>query len=380
MTTYAFRWRSSTWVKKQNAHVDGWEMAEKDEGAPHHQAWDREELENFADALRQSVASTPSPPPNSEELEGQVVASPEKDLGQGSNETHREVPASAENEADPDPRASTSGNSDAGGRIQTAVAAFLPQESVRRLRGVLHPEDIDLLETPDLSTALDRIAGRRPEYVFTGLGFDALHSPSLIAALKACPSHRSLPIAAVTPADPRLLHLGLYRPDAVIGDVPSFESSTLEFLDEYRVPGRSTIRGIPNARWSRFDGRVLLVENSAMAHRILGKVLHVAGAHVTVAESTSEVTLVAVTREFDIVLLDLEMPEADEDKLVHFLRAALPDRPIVGLTSEECDPVDRGVDALLRKPVRRGNLFTLCSRLTRQKDPRALRTGFRRAG
>jgi CheY-like chemotaxis protein len=241
---------------------------------------------------------------------------------------------------------------------------------------------MELLGAADLPSALDQITRHRPDFVFTGLEFGALHGPSLIAALKACPSHRSLPIAVVTPRDPRLLDLSLYRPDAVVGESTEYGPSILEFLDEYRVRDQTEMPGVPKARWVRFEGRILLIESSSMAQRIVGKMLHVAGANVTVVESVSEAMLVTVVQEFDIVLLDLEsnefvvnvgtrssrldLPSADPAELVRFLRAALPDTSVVGLASEDVDPELFGVDTILHKPVRRTHLFALCARLLRR--------------
>lgn len=324
--------------------------------------WSPDELERFVRRAR----NTSWKPPSLEQLRrsGKFVESPIRiplvpsALG---------TPPGDETAAGADENARSAGRTRDGIALtpeitgHTALGAFLTETAIDALHPVLAAEGIAFEPSPDLASALAVIANRPPAFLFLGFHFAPLHAPSLIAALKACPFHRSMPIVVVTPSDPRLLDLSLYRPDAVVGETASLTESVAAFLDQVRLPQRSPAPG--GSPWVRLAGRALLVESSSMAHRILGKLLHVAGVEVAVVETSSEAMLATAERDFDIVILDLEMPSGDPADLIRFLRAAQPTAPLVGLSSVTTDPRVAGVDAVLHKPVRCAHFVSLWSRL-----------------
>lgn len=254
------------------------------------------------------------------------------------------------------------GPTSVGGR-HPALSAFLSEESASRLAVPLDVLGIELVTAPDLPTALSSIAQVHPPLVFTGLELGRLHAPSLIAALRACPYHRCLPIAVVTNRNPRLLDLSLYRPDAVIAEDAGFEGAVEAFVGEFRVQstgGRNLTPG-----WWQLEASVLLVENSTMTRRYVGKVLHVAGAEVVAVEDTAEAMIVAAELEFDLILLDLELPGSESKELARYFRNALSTARTVGLTTGNPDPMEWGLDTILHKPIRRSHLVSVCNRLVR---------------
>ena len=102
--------------------------------------------------------------------------------------------------------------------------------------------------------------------------------------------------------------------------------------------------------------RILLAEDNALNRRLALLVLARAGYEADVAANGEEV-LEAVSRDrYDVVLMDVEMPEMDGLEATRRLRAGGHDLLIVVLTAAE-EPgalqacIDAGVDEYLRKPL-----------------------------
>ena len=356
-------------------------MAKPEDNRIERKVWDQQELESFVRKLRHNSDSLP---PALEDLRragtfDPPVRIPKEAEGKGpespTSVADSDAPESGDSGSRTDPRGQaeiirvgTAGRErSAGPRVQLALSAFLPSETVQRLSTALTGE-FTVVETSSLSGALEGVEVHRPTFVFTGLEFEPLHAPSLIAALKACPSSRSIPIAVITPQDPRLMDLSFYRPDTVLGMGSSFEDSVQEFVSEFMFADKASPRSRQN-RFSQCQGRVLLAESSSMIQRVVGKLLHVAGADVTVVENVTETMLVTSSREFELIFLDLELPHADPNELVLFLRAACPDARIIGLVSDSLDPSTALVDTILEKPIRRSLLYSVCMRWLGQSVP-----------
>ncbi|MEZ4647202.1 MAG: hypothetical protein R3E97_00205 [Candidatus Eisenbacteria bacterium] len=335
--------------------------------------WDRQQLESFVRKLKHNPSSTLPPaledlrragtfdPPVTlpkETLEG---AESDETTGRGAEAGSASRSGSgAAGQAAVIRIDTTDRKRPAGPRVQLALSAFLPDEVVATLSTAL-TEQFTVVETDTLSAAIQGIELHHPTFVFTGLEFEPLHAPSLIAALKACPTHRSVPIAVITPQDPRLLDLSFYRPDAVLRLGATFQDSVREFVSEFTFEDKHTGRG-PHGRFAQCRGKVLLAESSAMIQRVVGKLIHVAGADVTVVENVTETMLATSSHEFELIFLDLELPHADPAELVPFIRATCPGARVIGLTSDTLDPSTALVDTILEKPVRRSLLFSVCTR------------------
>ncbi|MEU4252360.1 response regulator transcription factor [Amycolatopsis sp. NPDC026612] len=107
---------------------------------------------------------------------------------------------------------------------------------------------------------------------------------------------------------------------------------------------------------------LLVVEDDAAIGSVLESTLRLHGHHVCWCRDGRTALEAAEAGEFDLVLLDLGLPDLDGVEVCRRLRAALPASVLVILTArqEEMDVVvglDAGADDYLTKPIRLGELL-----------------------
>ena len=133
----------------------------------------------------------------------------------------------------------------------------------------------------------------------------------------------------------------------------------------------------PNQPASLNSLQILVAEDNAINQMVVSGLLERAGCAVTMASSGSEAVKLAATRSFDLVLMDVHMPEMDGIEATRRIRA-LPDAvraavPIIALTAsvtrEEVDLYQRsGMNAAVAKPVRGPELLAAITRLIVSRD------------
>jgi CheY-like chemotaxis protein/nitrogen-specific signal transduction histidine kinase len=118
----------------------------------------------------------------------------------------------------------------------------------------------------------------------------------------------------------------------------------------------------PDEPPARLSGRVLLAEDGVDAQRLIARHLRRAGAAVTVV-GTGRAAVERLSAEpFDLVLMDLRMPDWDGYAAVARLRAAGRTTPVLALTASAA-PADcqrclaSGFDGYLAKPIERRKLL-----------------------
>lgn len=117
------------------------------------------------------------------------------------------------------------------------------------------------------------------------------------------------------------------------------------------------------------DGaRILAVEDDRGIATMLERGLRVAGHAVTVVGGVDEARAAWVAGRFDVVLLDVMLPDGDGIELLAERRAAGDDVPAILLTAREeaelHDRADRaGATAYLPKPFAYADLLALIERL-----------------
>jgi signal transduction histidine kinase/DNA-binding response OmpR family regulator len=156
-----------------------------------------------------------------------------------------------------------------------------------------------------------------------------------------------------------------------VGDVSTFPSVSLE---EYRLREKSTQKG-PETSAKLPPCRILVVDDGESNRRLIRLFLTKANATVVEAEN-GVVALETIAKEkFDVVLMDMQMPEMDGLTATRKLRESGYPQPIIALTAnassedrQKC--MDAGFDGFLTKPI---NIDALISTLTIQLD----RTGIR---
>ncbi len=114
-------------------------------------------------------------------------------------------------------------------------------------------------------------------------------------------------------------------------------------------------------------GRVLLAEDAPDNQRLVCFYLRRAGAEVDVAENGIVACALALARSYDVVLMDMQMPELDGYAATARLRAAGYRGPIVALTAHAMDGdrdkcLQAGCDDFATKPIDRPVLLGLVRR------------------
>jgi CheY-like chemotaxis protein len=124
--------------------------------------------------------------------------------------------------------------------------------------------------------------------------------------------------------------------------------------------------------------RILFIEDDAMNRRVVRDMLHVAGLPLSEADGGRAGIARLEREEFDIILLDLRMPEMDGFEVIRALRGrndALRNIPIIVVTAdaspgleEEC--IETGADAVLFKPIAMQSLFdSIAALFVERSDP-----------
>ena len=112
--------------------------------------------------------------------------------------------------------------------------------------------------------------------------------------------------------------------------------------------------------------RVLVVEDNAVNRRLAQRILEKRGFQVTLAVDVKQALLAAETDTFDLILMDIQMPEMDGFEATAAIRKreqlAQKHTPIIALTAhamkedrERC--LSAGMEAYVTKPIRPDELF-----------------------
>jgi CheY-like chemotaxis protein len=112
------------------------------------------------------------------------------------------------------------------------------------------------------------------------------------------------------------------------------------------------------------DKRVLLVEDNAVNAALASRFLSVLNMQVTLAENGLQAVQKASAQQFDVVLMDLQMPEMNGFEATQAILAQLRERapPIIGCTASVLDQdkqacLDAGMVDHLAKPIKRERLL-----------------------
>ncbi|MEZ0392883.1 MAG: response regulator [Pseudobdellovibrionaceae bacterium] len=108
--------------------------------------------------------------------------------------------------------------------------------------------------------------------------------------------------------------------------------------------------------------RVLLVDDSSDNQLFISKILKMAGASVKTAKDGIEGVEKASNEQFDIVLMDLQMPRLDGNEATRRLRDQGYEKPIIALTANALKgdrekALESGFDGYITKPIQRNALF-----------------------
>ncbi len=147
-------------------------------------------------------------------------------------------------------------------------------------------------------------------------------------------------------------------------------------LPNAKLVGRDTIKHMINAAVGYSEDaaalvglKVLVVEDSPDNQILIRTYLEKEGAEVTIVSDGAQGVKSALTDEFDVILMDIQMPVLDGHEATRILRTAKYMKPIVALTAhafkdEHQKCLESGFTEFLTKPVKRSVLIDLLSRYT----------------
>lgn len=113
---------------------------------------------------------------------------------------------------------------------------------------------------------------------------------------------------------------------------------------------------------------VLVADDDALIRSVLRMALSSRGHEVVEARDSTEAISVGATREFDLVVLDINMPGGTVHSTVESLRTSEPRLPILLLSGELAPPdglASEGID-FARKPVELDDFLDRVERLLRR--------------
>lgn len=117
--------------------------------------------------------------------------------------------------------------------------------------------------------------------------------------------------------------------------------------------------------------RLLLVEDSPRLRELVGETIRGAGWRFDAVGSTSEADAALASTRYDLILLDLGLPDGDGLDLLRALRARRDATPVLVLTArgavdERIAGLDAGADDYLAKPFNNGELLARARALLRR--------------
>ncbi len=144
-----------------------------------------------------------------------------------------------------------------------------------------------------------------------------------------------------------------------------------DLTEAKRRPSRQAAQS--SSSTMKLEGRVLLAEDGLDNQKLISMILSKAGAEVNLASNgriAMEMTLSAQSAgtPYDVILMDMQMPEMDGYQATEKLRQAGYDGPIIALTahamsSDRQKCIDAGCDDYATKPVDRTDLLCMLGKI-----------------
>ncbi|MFZ5774912.1 MAG: response regulator [Thermodesulfobacteriota bacterium] len=230
------------------------------------------------------------------------------------------------------------------------------------------------VDAPSALAALDSLAqaGALPDLAIVDVNMPAMNGYALVKKIRQNPSLERLPIILLS-SDmhkgdlQRCVELGVNPPLAKPYRYADFmRAITVSLGHELpQEPEKSSAGGPAAGEPGGSPLRVLLAEDNPVNQRVVQKILEKGGHAVTVANNGKEAVDLYSREHFDLILMDIQMPEMDGFEATAAIRALERGTggktPIVALTAhaikgyeEKC--LNAGMDGYLSKPVNVGQL------------------------
>jgi CheY-like chemotaxis protein/anti-sigma regulatory factor (Ser/Thr protein kinase) len=128
------------------------------------------------------------------------------------------------------------------------------------------------------------------------------------------------------------------------------------------------------AQRREFSGHVLVAEDIETNQRFVKLLLNRMGLEVTIAKDGKEAVMKALEQKFDLIFMDIQMPEMNGYEATKALRKKGIKTPIVALTAhamkgDDKKCIEAGCDEYLAKPIKRGELSETIGKYLSSKEP-----------
>jgi PAS domain S-box-containing protein len=268
------------------------------------------------------------------------------------------------------PAIETAGAADLVGSLEGRAALIVDDNATGRriLRLQLEAWGMTVTEADSGDAAIALVdAGQHFDVGLLDMKMPGMTGRELAAALRVSPETSHLPLMLLSSTgDSRLGDSGRGLFCAVLTK-PVRVSRLRQYLCTALMP--DGYEAVPDAQPVEIEEaqtvlRVLLAEDNAVNQRLGRLMVEKLGHHIDVVGNGREAIEAAHLAPYDVVLMDVEMPEMDGLEATRILRRMLPasrQPTIVAMTASALDEdrrsgVDAGMDNYLLKPVRLGEL------------------------
>jgi two-component system sensor histidine kinase/response regulator len=174
-----------------------------------------------------------------------------------------------------------------------------------------------------------------------------------------------LPIVLVTGDEPEKA-----RAEAKEGEVHSFlakpvSQSTLHDTLAQVLGGHAVLPPLADMRAVAPDlggARILVVDDNDFNRQVARELVELSGAQVSTVDDGAQAVTAVADGNFDLVLMDLQMPVMDGYMATRIIRATRPDLPILALTAhaivdEKARVLEAGMNDIITKPILPNTLY-----------------------
>ncbi len=146
--------------------------------------------------------------------------------------------------------------------------------------------------------------------------------------------------------------------------IPAGSCATNTTIEQHDSPSQTAPDELPSLEHTNFNGNVLVAEDSKTNQMLIRLLLEKIGLDVCIVENGDQAVETARSKEFDLIFMDMFMPELDGYEATTILRDAGLKTPIIALTADamtgaERKCLDAGCDAYLTKPIDRAKLLQI---------------------
>jgi CheY-like chemotaxis protein len=245
------------------------------------------------------------------------------------------------------------------------VLIIEPSQLLRRaVQSYCASKQVVVQAAEDVLGGLQQVQDEKPAGVILAVELDGFSCYSFLGAIRADPRFRDVPVAMFSSVDSSWFEESLLKPDHIVRKGPELEADVGAFLEVLGLLEEAQ----PNSGNELQGSCVLLVEDSELIQHALSVVLRKAGAHLHIASNGVEAIEMASKHDFDMVLMDIDMPVLNGVEATGILRSRGYTGVIVALTASEPEETRlrydvSSFDSVLSKPERLPDLVANCAQI-----------------